>query len=395
MRKPIWMILGLVMTCVSAQDRYTRVSIPQAEAMVLIPEGVQQVRAVIVHAANMPLRPSERWTEIARNLHMAHMVIQIDMSGHNRPRRLRESVVPILNLASERLGHLELALVPIAATGHSAGGMGLNAFLPLEDRFLTAAIDCSWVIDYERNPRAEQIPLLFTLGAIPDNFQMLDAIETHFNPARARGAPATLGLEWGKAHNFGNAGTLFAAWFHSMAELRLTREPGIMRAIDPQSGWLGDRSSWDTAYAWIFPYAQYPANPAEAVWLPDRGFAYVWRAYQSKDAPAQLTVTHPARQSALGAFQFRSAHEFRTPAEGPLRFGITGVPEPGVKSVRFYHRDQLLGQVEQPPWVLETELPVGVYTVFAEVTLTNETRFVTNPALLILHPPQVRTEEVQ
>ena len=105
------------------------------------------------------------------------------------------------------------------------------------DRLMTAAIDCSWVFgvkpkrhakyqeseaDFlQRQATTDQIPLIFTMGAIPDAFNMIPAIAAHYDPARQRQARWTLGFEWDKAHKVGNSITLFAAWFQAMAQVRL------------------------------------------------------------------------------------------------------------------------------------------------------------------------------
>lgn len=396
MRTHAWILICFLHTALlHSQDQVVYLSHGGADAMFVLPEGVDPVRGVIIHAANMQLRPSDRWTEIARANQMAHMVMRIDMRQNNRPRILRNAVLPLLYEASERLGRLDVSVAPVAATGHSAGGMGLNAFLPLGERFLTAAIDCSWVLNYEQNPGAMTTPLLFTLGAVPDGFNMLEAITNHYDPARKQGATASLGLEWGKAHNFANAATLFAAWFTSIAQLRLPEEPGPLLPVDPQTGWLGDRGSWESDNPRVYPLDEFPGDPSEAVWLPDRGFAMVWRAYQSKSPPAQLRIENTVSGQSLGAFRPRSSHEFRTPAGDPLRFSLDRTPESPIREVRFYHRDQVLASREEAPWEAEVELPPGAYPVFAEVHLKDGGVFVTNPALLLLAPRNQSYEDVR
>jgi hypothetical protein len=375
-------------------DRVLHFGVPGVAAMFVLPADSVPCRGVIVHAANMKLEPSRRWTEIARSLGFAHLVMQIDMKQTNRPRRLREATGPLLEIAARELGRPEIATAPLAPTGHSAGGMGLSALLPLTDRLLTAAIDCSWVQDYSKNPEARAIPLLFVIGAIPDDFKMIPAIEAKYDPARKEGAFATLGFEWGKAHAFGNAGTLFAAWFPAVTALRLPTEiGGPLREIQPGKGWLGDRTSWDAHNATIAPEAEYRGDKSAAVWLPDRAFAHVWRAFQSNNPPAQLTAETADGQVRLAKFKPASPHELITPAGPSFQLGVELTGEIPVKAVRFFAADRLLGESRSAPWAISHKFPAGTHVVFAEVETSDGNKIVTNPALIVAYPD--RKQEVR
>ena len=354
-------------------------------AMLVVPEESRPVRAVLTHVAHHPLEPRPRWTELCRQLQWAHLVMTINLKESNRPRKLREALVPLLDDFARRLNMPELNHAYIATAGHSAGGMGVNAFLPLKDRFLTGAIDCSWILNYEKEAEETlQIPLLFTMGGIPDAFKMLEAIPNHYDPARAKGAFATLGIEWDKAHAFGNAGSLFVAWFLTIADLRLPSEPGPLRPINPTMTWLGDRGTWDTDDPKVYPANEFPGDPAQAVWLPDRRVAYVWRAYQSKSPPAELMVRQVGTETRLPDYKPATERQLITEMDAPLEFSLVGGNEETIAEVHYYAYDRVLGVVTERPWTATFSLPSGVYSVFAEVRLKNGNVFVTHPALLVL-----------
>ena len=168
-------------------------------------------------------------------------------------------------------------------------------------RLLTATNDCSWVfkVKAKKNEAEEdflkregimdQIPLLFTIGAVPDAFDMIKAIDENYDPARSRQANWSLGFEWEKAHKVGNSITLFSAWFKAIADLRLS-ETGEIIAFDQSATWLGSRADWESPWPTVAPIESIPEEErADYVWLPSQSFAHTWRAYQSTGADFVLT----------------------------------------------------------------------------------------------------------
>ena len=390
---PVLLLAPWLVRAEPGPDRVVHLETAGAKAMFVLPGGVGHCRGVIVHVANMKREPSARWTEIARGLGFGHLVMAIDMKQNNRPRKLRDALDPILARVAETLGRPEIANAPVASTGHSAGGMGLSAFSPLADRFITSANDCSWAHNYEKNPAAKDVPLLFVIGSVPDDFKMLDAIPRDYDPGRRLGALATLGFEWDKAHSFGNSGTLAAAWFQSVVPLRLPAEGTALRTIAEDSGWLGDRATWEGHDARIAPFADYEGDRGAAVWLPDRAFAYVWRAFQSKNPPVQLSAATADGSKRLPAFQPAAAHELDVPAGSALKLGLDIRQATPIASVRFFLRDQVLGAAETEPWTFAWEnVPAGAHVVFAEVETSDGQRIVTNPALILAREARGQTD---
>jgi len=396
MKNPLLLPLLFLAPWLAAQelapDRVVHLEKAGAKAMFVLPGGVEHCRGVIVHVANMKREPSPRWTEIARSLDLGHLVLSIDMKQNNRPRKLRDALDPVLARVAETLGRPEIATAPIASTGHSAGGMGLPALSPLADRFITAANDCSWAHNYEKNPEVKAVPLLFIIGSLPDGFKMLEAIPRDYDPGRRLGALATLGFEWDKAHSFGNAGTLMAAWFQSVVPLRLPAEGTALQAIAEDAGWLGDRATWEGHDARIAPFADYEGDRGAAVWLPDGAFAHVWRAFQSKNPPVQLSAASANGEIRLPSFKASTAHEMEVPAGSGLTLGLEIRQATAIASVRYFLRDQVLGTGEAEPWTLEWKnVPPGAHVVFAEIVTADGQRIVTHPALLLSRAPREQT----
>ncbi len=372
--------------CKAAQgeDLVVYLERPEARVMLVIPAGVDTVRGILLHGPNKERKPDARWTELARSLQFAHMVCSIDMKRNNRPRRLRENVPAALNELAELLDRPELKSVPLAPTGHSAGGMTLSAMAGQKGRLLTGANDCSWIYKtdhLERFPHMAETPLLFVIGAIPDDFKMIPAIEAQYDPAREGGATWALGFEWGKAHSFGNAGTLFASWFKAVATERIPEEGNELKAIPREEGWLGSREDWDRVLPTIAPYSDYAGDREEAVWLPNRAFAYTWRAYQSKGSPWQL-------QAQVGEKRSREVkegkkRELRCRVAEEVTLSLTGDGEPG--RVQFFHDDQLIGESSEVPFrIVWKDPPAGSHALHARWTNEAGEEGLTQPLLLVV-----------
>ncbi|MCC5848745.1 MAG: hypothetical protein JJU29_11690 [Verrucomicrobia bacterium] len=376
------------------EDRLFEHETNGVKVQIFLPGEIETYRGLLLHVANYRMNPPNRWSELARELDFGHVVMSMNMSRNNRPRILREALIASLPVFAETAGHPEIAHLPLVPLGHSAGGMGMNVMANLPDRMLTSAIDCSWVGNSEQLADLKHIPLLFTLGAIPDGFNMIPAIEERFEPARADGFLYGLGFEWDKAHTFANAGTLFAQWIKSVAVLRLPEEivPGEaipLVHMNEEQGWLGDRDTWDTTFATIAPWDEYTGDKSSAVWLPDRATAYVWRAYQTRTSPVHLTATTADGQASLGEFRPRREFQLMADIGRDITLGVSFDPETTtLKRVIFYQGDQRLGEVTEAPWQWTWSAPPqGAHAVFARYETADETPGSTNPGLLILRKP--------
>lgn len=174
-------------------------------AEVWLPGDAPVVRGMIVHAANYQLNPDDRWAEFGRSIGFGHVTWNMDNvhSAGNRGPRLRAALDKVLRECAEKTGRQELLYVPFVGTGHSAGGLVTPTLLTTLERVITLTIDCGWVSDHTKfKPEVKQVPQLFTLGAIPDDYKMLPGIESRFVPTRADGWLWALGLQRGCAHDF-------------------------------------------------------------------------------------------------------------------------------------------------------------------------------------------------
>ena len=136
----------------------------------------------------------------------------------------------------------------------------------------------------------EQQPVLCIIGSVPDDFNMIPAIASNYDPVRQRGGIWTLGFEWGKAHKVANALSLFVAWFQAIDRISFD-DAGQRQPIPADSGWRGLRTDWESS----LPSIAVPGDLTEeqeqaAVWLPDQAFAHTWRSYQSTGSPWEISA---------------------------------------------------------------------------------------------------------
>lgn len=390
----------------SAQDRIFSGEHDGVSVRIFLPEGVEVYRGLILHVANYRMSTGNRWTELARELEFGHVVMSMDMRRNNRPRTLRRALEEVLPRLAEQSGHPELKHIPLAGTGHSAGGMAMNVLSQMPARMLTSAIDCSWVGNSQQMAEVKAVPMLFTLGAIPDGFNMLPAIEERFEPARKDGFLFGLGLEWGKAHDFGNAGTLFAQWIKSVAKLRLPERtekdrPGALKPMKQEDGWLGDRGNWNTTFANVAPWKDFEGDRSQAVWLPDRATAYVWRAYQVRNAPIQLAARTADGSARLGDFAVRQSFQMVANVGSDIELSITVAKQDAdeaaveIKKLQFFNGDQLIGERTEAPWTITWTKPAaGSHAVFAVYETAEGKMGSTNPALMVIRKP-TKVQEMQ
>lgn len=358
---------------------------------VFIPD-VKRVRGVIVHAMNAQFKTDDRWAELGRELGFAHVVMSIDRKANNRPDKLAAALEQSLKEFATRSGHPELVHAPRVGTGHSAGGMVTNVLIRDPARTLTTCVDCSWVFDPAKlDADGKKVPLLFTMGAVPDGFKMLPAIDQFYAPARKDGLPWGLGLQHGCAHDWGNAAALQAPWIQAVVRLRLdadadaTKGPVQLKPVVPEDGWLGDRATADGIYATVAPWADFKGDKAAAAWFPDRATAEVWRAWSSKNSPVTLEAATADGSAKLPGFDPKKSRDLKVPAGVGVKLSVSVKPGTTVKSVAFYAADKLVGEATAAPWAFEwAKPPAGCHAVSARWTGADNTPGVSNPSLFLV-----------
>ena len=389
----VWMAGAAPHLCRAADFLYSN-KFETVAAEVWLPGDAPVVRGMIVHAANYKLKADDRWAEFGRSLGFGHIALNMDnvRSAGNRGPRLRAAMDKALKECAEQTGRTELLNVPLAGTGHSAGGLVTPTLLATPGRVLTLTIDCGWVSDPKKlKPADKPVPQLFTLGAIPDAFNMLPGIENNFVPARADGWPWALGLQHGCAHDFGNAAVLQIAWMKGVIAARLAADAdarlGVpkLREIKLEDGWLGDIDSVSNQWASIAHWKEFKGDKSRAAWFPDRSVAYVWRAWQTKNSPLVLEVASADGSAKLPPWNPKIARDLMLNPGADVHLGVTVAGGMSVKNVQYFDGDTLLGSVSAPPWqfVWRASRP-GAHAIHAIWEDAEGKRGAVNPALVVI-----------
>jgi len=377
----------------AAADTVLNTKVGPVNVALLIPaETSGPLRGLYVHAAHYTLRTHDRWAESARSISFGHVGLNIDLKLNNRPKKLRKGLDEGLAQFAARTGRAELPHLPMIGVGHSAGGMVVPVLMRTPERTITTCVSCGWITDPAKLPEnALHVPMLFTLGAIPDAFKMLPTIGTRYLPARAKGMPWGLAVQWGCAHDFANSATLFIPWSESIARLRLPKntpapgKPVTLRPIDRTAGWLGDRSNEKTHFAPIAPTGEFKGEKSKAVWLPDRTVAFVWRAMQSNDPPV---VLHAAAADGSATLPKANPKTERGMTVGPgiaMKLSVTAREGTQLAEVTYFDGDRPLGKATSAPWEMVWRgAAAGAHAISAIWTDAAGQKNTTNPALVIV-----------
>ena len=237
------------------------------------------------------------------------------------------------------------------------------------------------------------MPMLFTLGAIPDAFKMLPGIEGRFVPARREGLAWGLGLQWGCAHDFANSATMFIPWCEAIAAMRLPKYPPRsggpvkLRDVKLADGWLGQSPKIETTLATVAPYNEYEGDKTKTVWLPSRSVAFIWRAIQSKDPPVVLQASSSDGSTKLPKANPKSERQMTTAPGASITLRAIVRKGCSISKIEYYDGDRPIGEATKAPWSFEwTQAPAGLRPVWAMWTSSEGKKGVSNPALIIVRP---------
>ena len=376
------------------KDTILTTKVGPVDVGLFIPADARPLRGLYVHAAHYRIKSTDRWAEASRAIGFGHIALNIDLKLNNRPKKLRKGLDDALKEFAAKTGRPELPHLPMIGIGHSAGGMVVPVLLASPERAITTCVSCGWITDPKKlKPSEKSMPMLFTLGAIPDAFKMLPGIEERFVPARREGLTWGLALQWGCAHDFANSATLFIPWCESIAAMRLpkypprTGGPVKLRDIKLSDGWLGQSPTIETNLATVAPYKDYKGDKTKAVWLPSRSVAFVWRAIQSQDPPVVLEASTADGSTKLPNANPKSERQMTIAPGGSIMLQATVRKGCSVSKIQYYDGDRLIGESTKAPWRFEwTQPPAGLRPVWAMWTSSDGEKGVSNPALIIVRP---------
>ncbi len=375
----------------AAEDLLLKTRVGPVDVELFIPKEARPVRGLLVHVFGYKMKNHDRWATLCRQMKWAHINTIMSKKANNRPTKIRHAIEVSLREFATTTKMPQLVHVPRAGTGFSAGGMVVKVLQEEPDKMLTNAISCSWVPDPAKLGEAASIPVLYVLGAEPDAFKMLPAIQKFYEPAIGMKYPWALGLQHGCKHDWANSGTLFAPWIISIAKMRYPKQvdltkPIPLRTVKFEQGWRGDRTTINGTFATVASAAEFKGDSKTTTWLPDRATAYLWRAWQTKNSPVNLTGEAADGSAKLPAFQPRKGLGLKVRPGVDVKLGVKAQEGLAISNVSFYHGDTLIGTTADPAQVvIFKSQSIGVYAVWAQYKLNGKLA-VTNPALISVEP---------
>jgi hypothetical protein len=271
-----------------------------------IPDGVQTVRAVIVHQHGASIPAAQAGATSAYDLHWqalakkwdcvllgpSYRVLNdaIDLTPGGAelwfdPRQGSDRVfLRALDEFAAKSGHAEIASAPWCLWGHSGGGIWANVMSMLHpDRVLAAFLRSGTAAMFRSRQEFVQpavpsavyeIPTIVNFGVGERGNRPWDGSIATFEEYRALGAPIGIAPDPRSAHYCGDSRYLAIPFFEACLEMRLSEWNKILKPIDPSSAWLAAPFG-DTAV----PAAEFKDDPKKSVWLPNAAVAKIWMEY--------------------------------------------------------------------------------------------------------------------
>lgn len=315
-----------------------------------IPEGIQTVKAVIVHqhGAGIPAAQAGatsaydlHWQALAKkwdcvllgpSYHVLNDAIDLTPGGSELwfdPRLGSERVfLRALDEFSAKSGHPEIASVPWCLWGHSGGGIWSNVMSMLHpDRVLAAFLRSGTAVMFrprpefiqpEVPPAAYEIPTIVNFGVGERGNRPWDGSIATFQEYRSKGAPIGFAPDPRTDHFCGDSRYLAIPFFEACLQMRLTEWKKILMPVDLSSAWLATPFG-DTAV----PAAEFRGDPNKAAWLPNEVVAKIWMEY-IKTGTVSDAGAPPAPVNVRVKADANRGNEITWEAEADLVSGLGG-----------------------------------------------------------------------
>ena len=184
---------------------------------------------------------------------------------------------------------------------------------------------------------------------------------------------------WGWPHGYYGAENMGYFLYQEIAKYRKPEggykssetKPKDFSGLFPNE-WRGDPSTWNTTGPKIYPRDEYPGNPDQGVWLPNREVAYLWRSRVSRTPNKTMKEIGEANVGATLSNQGLSAYPPLYLSKPTRPYHVTlGAPSPlfevgstvilqigknqyvnDIDSVYFYEVDQVIAAFKASPFGL-------------------------------------------
>lgn len=315
-----------------------------------IPDGVKQLRAVIVHqhgcgagSAKQAVTAADdlHWQALAKKWDAAllgpsyHMGEKDDCRKWCDPRNGSEKTfLRCLADFSKQSGHPEIEHLPWVLWGHSGGGFWSSLMLTLHpDRiaaiwFRSGSAFATWNKGEIPAPTLTaavyQVPLMFNGGvkeaSDPRHGPARVGDRAMFRSWREHDAPAGLAPDPRTGHECGDSRYLAIPWIDACLAIRLPNRgphPEKLRPVDGSAAWFATPESAAARSA-----AAFDGDKASAGWLPNGSIARSWTEYVQTGAVGDSTPPPAPGEVRVRHLEGGGDNEITWTAEADLESGI-------------------------------------------------------------------------
>jgi hypothetical protein len=283
-----------------------------------VPSGVKTLRGVIVHQHGAGMTASKegstaaydlQWQALAKKWDCAllgpcyHVLNDGDWgaagSGYWFDARRGSDKVFLKALADLGLKskHPELATVPWALWGHSAGAGWADVMVSLHpDRIIGAYYRSGCAIVWRDKPNNEfplpqypaasyTIPIMCSAGVKETG--LTKVVQTTFREFHAKGSPIGFAADPRTGHECGDSRYFAIPYLDACLAMRLPdkwSKDQKLKPVDMSHAWLAPLGGAEAV-----PAADYKGKPEESVWLPSEAVARAWMEYVKTGAVGDTT----------------------------------------------------------------------------------------------------------
>ncbi|MHA4846701.1 alpha/beta hydrolase family protein [Flavitalea antarctica] len=317
----------------------------KAKYRIWLPEGVRQIRGVIVRQHGCGLAASSKgldyandlqWQALAKKFDMALLGTQLEnyencaqwFDTESGSERAFLAALKELSVASS---HPEIEMVPWALYGHSGGAYWCtNMLFKYPERILVVINRSGGISSSKWVKKVIGVPVLWVAGEfdIVDGLDYVKALTIKsFGVYRKFGAPWSVAIDPKAGHENRQGRSFYIPYMDAMLSLRLPAEGYKCKLINVNNGWLGNWKSKE-----IFSFTP-DTIITDYCWFPDLSTAEKWKEFitsgsvnDNSPPPAPYAV-----------------HTITLNKETYLEWSSPIDLETGIKQFNVYKNNQLFG----------------------------------------------------
>jgi poly(3-hydroxybutyrate) depolymerase len=332
-----------------------------------IPDGVRELRAVIVHQHGCGVGSAKGAATAAADLHWQALAKKWDAALMGPAYQQEEkqncrlwcdprngshhTFLRALDDLAAKSQHAELKRVPWCLWGHSGGGFWsslMQTMYPqrivaiwLRSGTALAAWEKGDIAKASLTPPVYEIPVMCNPGVKENGNKRFqgawDGTLAMFKSYRDHGAPIGFAPDPRTAHECGDARYLAIPFFDACLAMRLPdrgSKDQKLKPVDKKQAWLAEPLADKPA-----PAASYSGEPLEAVWLPNQAVAKAWAEYVKTGAVGDTTPPPAPTNVKLAT----------TPDGTTITWSAEADLESGIQAFLIRRDGQPLAQVPEKP----------------------------------------------